>query len=66
MERFQTPGLAIGVVKNGELVYAKGYGVREIGRPEAVESCGGESKLAARARVIPTRTALSCRPVGSG
>jgi CubicO group peptidase (beta-lactamase class C family) len=38
MERFQTPGLAIGVVKNGELIYAKGHGVREIGRPEAVDA----------------------------
>jgi len=26
MERFQTPGIAIGVVKNGELVYAAGHG----------------------------------------
>ncbi len=38
MERFQTPGLAIGVVKNGELIYAKGHGVREIGRPEPVDA----------------------------
>lgn len=37
METFQTPGIAIGVVKGGELVYAKGYGVREIGRPEPVD-----------------------------
>lgn len=38
MERFQTPGLAIGVVKNGNLVYAKGHGVLEIGRPEPVDA----------------------------
>ena len=37
MEVFQTPGIAIGVVKNGELVYAKGHGVREIGRPDPVD-----------------------------
>jgi len=37
MEAFQTPGIAIGVVKNGELVYAKGHGLREIGRPDLVD-----------------------------
>jgi CubicO group peptidase (beta-lactamase class C family) len=37
MEAFQTPGIAIGVVKNGELVYARGHGVREIGRPAPVD-----------------------------
>jgi CubicO group peptidase (beta-lactamase class C family) len=37
MEAFQTPGIAIGVVKDGELVYAKGHGVLEIGRPDPVD-----------------------------
>ena len=30
MERFQVPGIAVGVVKDGELVYAAGHGVRDI------------------------------------
>ena len=30
---WQTPGLAIAVVKDGKLVFARGYGVREIGKP---------------------------------
>jgi CubicO group peptidase (beta-lactamase class C family) len=30
---WQAPGLAIAVVKDGKLVFAKGYGVREIGKP---------------------------------
>ena len=38
MEAFQTPGIAIGVLKEGELVYAEGHGVREIGRPEPVDA----------------------------
>ncbi|MEN8162857.1 MAG: serine hydrolase [Acidobacteriota bacterium] len=38
MERFQTPGIAIGVVSDGELVYAKGHGVLEIGKPETVDA----------------------------
>jgi CubicO group peptidase (beta-lactamase class C family) len=32
MEKWQVPGLAIAVVENGELVLARGYGVRQIGR----------------------------------
>jgi CubicO group peptidase (beta-lactamase class C family) len=38
MEAFQTPGIAIGVVKDGELVYASGHGVREIGRSDPVDA----------------------------
>jgi len=38
MEEFQTPGIAIGVVKDGELIYGKGHGVREIGRPDPVDA----------------------------
>jgi CubicO group peptidase (beta-lactamase class C family) len=29
-----TPGMAIGVVHNGHLVYARGFGVRKLGHPE--------------------------------
>src|SRR5579883_1501573 len=36
MKRWQIPGLAIGIVKDDHLVYAKGFGVRELGRPEKV------------------------------
>jgi CubicO group peptidase (beta-lactamase class C family) len=38
METFQTPGIAIGVVENGELIYARGHGVREVGRPDPVDA----------------------------
>jgi len=37
METFRVPGLAIGVVSNGELIYAKGHGVRDIRRPDPVD-----------------------------
>ncbi len=36
MKRWDIPGLAIGIVKDDHLVYAKGFGVREKGRPEPV------------------------------
>ncbi len=33
MKRWRIPGLAIGIVKDDHLVYAKGFGVRELGKP---------------------------------
>lgn len=38
MQEWNTPGLAIGIVAEDELVYAKGFGVREIGRDAPVTS----------------------------
>ncbi len=35
---FGVPGLAVAIVKDGEVVLAKGYGVRELGRPEPVDA----------------------------
>jgi CubicO group peptidase (beta-lactamase class C family) len=34
---WQVPGLAVSVVKDGRVVFAKGYGVRELGRAGAVD-----------------------------
>ena len=36
-QAFDVPGLAVAIVKDGEVVLARGYGVRELGRPEAVD-----------------------------
>src|SRR5262245_44026228 len=40
MAKWEVPGLAIAVVKDGEVVLARGYGVREIGtdRPVAADT----------------------------
>lgn len=35
---WKIPGLAVGVVRNDSLVYAKGFGVREAGKPEPVDT----------------------------
>src|SRR5262249_27017571 len=35
---FSVPGLAIGIVKDGRLVFAKGYGVRELGQKAPVDA----------------------------
>jgi CubicO group peptidase (beta-lactamase class C family)/enterochelin esterase-like enzyme len=36
MKEWHIPGLALAVVKDGKVVIAKGYGIREMGRPEPV------------------------------
>lgn len=38
LDSLDTPGFAIGVIKDGEVVFAKGYGVREKGKSEAVDA----------------------------
>ena len=35
---FDVPGVAVAIVKDGEVVLAKGYGVRELGKPEPVDA----------------------------
>ena len=37
MRAWEVPGLTIAVVKNDSVVLAKGYGVRELGKPERVD-----------------------------
>ncbi|RYD14390.1 MAG: class A beta-lactamase-related serine hydrolase [Lysobacteraceae bacterium] len=34
----EVPGVAVGVVQDGKVVLAKGYGVRELGKPEPVDA----------------------------
>lgn len=38
METFQVPGVAVAVVKDGETLFAKGFGVRELGKSERVDA----------------------------
>lgn len=38
MTQFSVPGMAIGIVKDGQVLLANGYGVREIGKPEPVDT----------------------------
>lgn len=36
MKAWKIPGLAVGVIKDGKIIFAKGYGVLEEGKPEKV------------------------------
>jgi CubicO group peptidase (beta-lactamase class C family) len=38
MNEWHIAGLAVAVVKDGAIVYAKGFGVREVGKPERVDT----------------------------
>lgn len=38
MKEFDVPGIAVGIVKDGKLVAAKGYGVRKVGEPAPVDA----------------------------
>ena len=37
-EQTNIPGMAVAVVQDGQIVFAKGYGVREVGKPETVDA----------------------------
>ena len=37
-QTFAIPGLAVGIVKDGQVLFAKGYGVRTFGQPERVDA----------------------------
>jgi CubicO group peptidase (beta-lactamase class C family) len=36
--RFDVPGIAVAIVKDGKVVLERGYGVRELGKPEQVDA----------------------------
>jgi CubicO group peptidase (beta-lactamase class C family) len=38
MKSFEVPGISLAIVKDGKVVVAKGYGVRKIGEPAAVDA----------------------------
>lgn len=38
LKAFQVPGMAVGVVKDGKLIHAKGYGVRSLNNPKPVDA----------------------------
>lgn len=38
MKEFQVPGLSVAIVKDGKVIVAKGFGVRELGKPEKVDA----------------------------
>ena len=35
-KKFDVPGIAIAIVKDGQIVYERGFGIREMGKPDKV------------------------------
>ena len=58
MQEWGVPGLAIAVVKDDQVVHARGYGVREMGKPEEVD----ERTLFA---IASNSKAFTCAVIGS-
>lgn len=54
LARWQTPGLSVAVVKDGQIVFNKGYGLRELGKPDLFET----NTLAEAASTTKAMTAL--------
>ena len=38
LKTFKVPGIAVAIVKDGKVVLARGYGVRELGKPDRVDA----------------------------
>ena len=55
MRAWEVPGLAIAVVRNDSVIFARGYGVRELGRPERVD----ENTVFALASITKSFTSAS-------
>jgi len=37
MARWNLPGMSVAIIRNGEVVFLKGYGVKELGKPDKVD-----------------------------
>lgn len=53
MSEFNVPGMAIGIVRGEKILLSEGYGVREIGKPEKVDS-KTLFKIASNSKAITT------------
>ena len=57
MSTFQVPGLSVAIVKDGQVVLARGYGVRQLGQPAPVDARTGFG-IASNSKVV-TATAIA-------
>ncbi len=53
MQAFSVPGVAVGVVKDGQVVHARGYGIRELGKPEPIDG-GTLFRVASNSKAMTT------------
>ncbi len=62
-KELKVPGVALGVVQDGRVVFAGGYGVRELGKPEKVD---GDTMMMIASNTKALTTLLLARLVAEG
>lgn len=60
---FDTPGVAIGIVQDGKVVMSKGFGVRQLGKPEAVD---GDTRFMIASNTKALTTLMLAKLVDAG
>ncbi len=63
MAHYKVPGVSIAVIRNGKIAWAKGYGVLEAGKPQAVDT---DTLFQAASISKPTATIAALRLVEQG
>jgi CubicO group peptidase (beta-lactamase class C family) len=62
-QEFAVPGAAVGIIQNGEIVLAKGYGVRRLGQPEKVDA---DTRFMIASNTKPLTTLMLAKLVDAG
>jgi CubicO group peptidase (beta-lactamase class C family) len=62
-KEFEVPGVAIGIVQDGKVVLSRGFGVRTLGKPEAVD---GDTRFMIASNTKPLTTLMLARLVDAG
>lgn len=60
---FEVPGVSIGIVEDGKVVMSRGFGVRELGKPEAVD---GDTRYMIASNTKPLATLMLAKLVDAG
>lgn len=63
MTRTGVPGIAVGVVYKDEVIYAKGFGLRKVGEPEAIDT---DTRFLLASVSKPIASTIVARLVGDG
>jgi len=62
-QAYEVPGVAIGIVQDGKVVMSRGFGVRELGKPEAVD---GDTRFMIASNTKALTTLMLAKLVDAG
>ena len=60
---FEVPGVAIGIIEDGKVLMSRGFGVRELGKPETVD---GDTRFMIASNTKPLTTLMLAKLVDAG